>query len=80
MLFEDNQGAISLTENPADHPKTKHIAVRYLAIRDAISQGEVCVHYKQTKEMIADGLTKPATPVNLDKFVDQINLVNREEH
>ena len=40
-ICEDNQGAIKIADNPINHPKTKHIAVRYHAIRDHISNGEV---------------------------------------
>lgn len=74
LLFEDNQGAIRLTENPIDHPKTKHIAVRYHAIRDGVSRGEICVRYKQTSEMIADGLTKAANRTVLEKFLSMTNI------
>ena len=36
IIYEDNRGAIHLADNPVDYPKTKHIAVRYHAIRDHI--------------------------------------------
>jgi hypothetical protein len=34
-LLSDNQGAFAITEDPAQHHKTKHIRVRYHFIRDA---------------------------------------------
>lgn len=74
VLFEDNQGAIHLTEIPIDHPKTKHIAVRYHAIRDGVSRGEICVQYKPTSEMIANGLTKAANHTVLEKFLSSTNI------
>ena len=40
-IFEDNQGAIKLADNPVNHPKTKHIAVHYHAIREHIVNGEI---------------------------------------
>ena len=40
-IFEDNQGAIKLTDNPVNHPKTKHIAVHYHAIQGHIANGEI---------------------------------------
>lgn len=57
-LFEDNQGAIALSKNPAHHTRTKHIDVKYHFIRDAIESKEIEVEYCQTNKMIADILTK----------------------
>ena len=57
-IYEDNQGAIKIADNPVNHPKTKHIAVRYHAIRDHIGNGEIRLEHLSTDKMIADGLTK----------------------
>ena len=40
-IYEDNQGAIKLTDNPVNHPKTKHIAVHYHAIQEHIANSEI---------------------------------------
>ena len=40
-IYEDNQGVIKLTDNPVNHPKTKHIAVHYHTIREHIANGEI---------------------------------------
>ena len=29
VINEDNQAAISIAKDPKDHPKTKHIAIKY---------------------------------------------------
>lgn len=42
-LWEDNQGAINITKNPVNHRGTKHIEVRYVAIRDWIQEGKLRV-------------------------------------
>lgn len=57
-IYEDNRGAISLADNPIDHLKTKHIAVRYHAIREHIGNGEIRLGHLATDKMIADALTK----------------------
>jgi len=57
-LLGDNQGAIALAKNPGDHPRTKHIELRYHFIRFAISDGHILLDYIPTSEMAADGLTK----------------------
>ena len=58
-------GAISLTENPEFHRRTKHIEVRYHWIREKIELNEIQVSQVSTKDMVADGLTKP---LNLQLF------------
>jgi hypothetical protein len=60
-LLGDNQGAIALANNPTDHPRSKHIQLRYHFIRFAISDGQIYLDYVPTKEMVADGLTKGLT-------------------
>ncbi len=61
----DNKEAISLTENPEFHRRTKHIEVRYHWIREKVESNKIQVSYVPTKDMIADGLTKP---LNLQLF------------
>jgi hypothetical protein len=65
QLWEDNQGTINITRNPVNHPGTKHIAVRYFAVRDWIHEGRLKVEYMKTSEMLADALTKPLNGARL---------------
>ena len=57
-IYEDNQAAIKLANNPVDHKRTKHIQVRYHFTRDAISDGIINLQYHSMDTMIADALTK----------------------
>ena len=57
-VFEDNQGAIKMAQNPVMHSRTKHIDIRYHFIRETIANGTVTLKYCPTKDMIADCLTK----------------------
>ena len=63
----DNQGAIKLTRNPELHKRTKHIEVRYHFCREKQDSGEIDFQHVSTKDMIADGLTKPL--VGQDFFI-----------
>ena len=74
MIHQDNQSTIKLVENPIYHQRTKHIEVRFYAIRDWITDKKLQVRYTKTAEMLADGLTKPMGKRQLDKFVKAINL------
>ena len=58
LSFEDNQSAICLAKNPRDHPKTKHISIKFHYIRELIDSGEIKVQYCPTSEMLADIFTK----------------------
>ena len=73
-IYEDNQGAIKIANNPVNHPRTKHIAVRYHAIWDHVSNGEVRLEYLRTDEMVADGLMKATNHVTQKRLVDGLGL------
>ena len=40
-IYEDNQGVIKLADNPVNHLKTKHIAVRYHTIQEHIANSKI---------------------------------------
>ena len=67
-IFDDNQGAIALVENPVHHQRSKHIDIKYHFVRDERSQGKIDVVYIPSKDMVADIFTKPVTRHQLDKF------------
>ena len=74
IIYEDNRGAIHLADNPVDHPKTKHIAVRYHAIRDHIGNGEIRLEHLPTDKMIADALTKATHRDAHTRFLDSMGM------
>jgi hypothetical protein len=62
QLGVNNQGALILALNPVNHLRSKHIRVRYHAIRDFIKSGDIQTIYVPTAQMVADGLTKALRP------------------
>ena len=58
VIYEDNQGAISLSSNPKDHTRTKHIDIKYHYIRERVAAKELSVIHCATGDMTADTLTK----------------------
>ena len=58
-LFEDNKGAEELAKVPKHRPRTKHIAVKYHHFREAVRKGILHVSRVDTKEQLADIMTKP---------------------
>ena len=58
-LFEDNQGAIALAKENRFSDRAKHIDIQYFFIREHLELGTFLLHYCDTKDMLADILTKP---------------------
>ena len=58
LIYEDNQSAISLVKNLKNHPKTKHISIKFHFVRDLVSSKQVEVKYCPTSDMLADIFTK----------------------
>ena len=75
-LRADNQGAIALTSNPEFHRRIKHIDVRYHWIREAVETKQIDVIYVSTKDMAADGFTKPLAPQAFEDFLLMIGMAD----
>jgi hypothetical protein len=74
VIFEDNQGAIALANNPEYHARTKHIDVQYHFVRECVEMGKIKLVYCPTEEMIADALTKPLSRDRFEKLVSRMGL------
>jgi hypothetical protein len=55
----DNTSAISLSKNPIQHSRTKHIEIRYDFIRDHVQKGDIKLKFVSTDSQWANILTKP---------------------
>ena len=75
LIYEDNQGAISMAKNPIFHKRTKHEQIRYHLVREAIEQGTIALEYCRTNEMLADGFTKALAREQFEKLRAGIGLV-----
>ena len=58
-MYENNEGAKALTENPQGSPRSKHIDVRFHFLRGLVRLGQVTTHSVASAEQHADVLTKP---------------------
>ena len=63
-VFEDNQGAIALAENPLSSARSKHINVRFHSVRELLRAKKIDIQFVASEEQHADILTKSlaATP------------------
>jgi len=58
-LLIDNNAALKLTRNPELHDRTKHIELKYHFLRDLTLSGRINTQRVDTKDNLADLLTKP---------------------
>ena len=57
--FCDNTSAISISDNPVQHSRTKHIDVRHHFIREHVERGTIKLIYVPTEKQLANIFTKP---------------------
>lgn len=58
IIYCDHRGAVALAANSGHHKRTKHIDVRYHAVREAVEAGPLSVQPISTRYQLADVLTK----------------------
>jgi hypothetical protein len=57
---------------------TRHLRIRYHAIRDHIESNDLMLEHVTSKEQLADGLTKPLGSVKHAAFVKEIGLTDEK--
>ena len=58
-VFEYNQGAIALAENPLDSARSEHIDVRFHFMRELLRAKKIGIQFVASKEQHADILRNP---------------------
>ena len=58
-LYCDNLSATYLCANPVYHSRMKHIALDYHFVREKVAAGSLRVHHINSRDQLADALTKP---------------------
>jgi Reverse transcriptase (RNA-dependent DNA polymerase) len=70
--FEDNTGAVELSNVPKLRPRTKHISTKYHHFRKYIFDKQIQVEHISTKDQIADIFTKNLPEATFIKFRNQL--------
>lgn len=76
IVFEDNNEAKKLTENPEFHKRSKHIDITYYFNRKVISNNQATLYEINFAENIADLLTKPIEKTTLNQLLTKANIIN----
>ncbi|KAE8975490.1 hypothetical protein PF011_g24445 [Phytophthora fragariae] len=74
VIYEDNQGAMALAKNVGYQAGTKHIDIRYHFIRDKAVSNEVKLEYVDTKNQLADFMTKGLSSKTLRYLMMRSNV------
>jgi hypothetical protein len=75
LIFCDNQSSIKMIKNHGEHAATKHIDIRFLWIKEKIDNKTVKVEYLNTKNQIADILTKGVPRESFNRLRAHMGMV-----
>eukprot|EP00171_Calliarthron_tuberculosum_P021395 IDg21395t1 len=67
-IFIDNSGAISTAQNTSLNQRKKHVDIQYHFVRDCVAAKKVIFKHVDTKDQVADPLTKPLDRVKTERF------------
>ena len=73
-LYCDNSAAVFMAKNNKSGSRSKHIDIKYLAIRERVREMKVVIEHISTELMIADPLTKGMPPKYFKDHVVQMGL------
>ena len=74
ILYNDNSGAVLLTQNTKNNTKVKHINIRYHYIRERVEEGEIEVRHVASANNLADMFTKQLPRVAFQKHCAALRL------
>lgn len=73
-LYCDNSAVVFMAKNNKSGRRSKHIDIKYLAIREHVKEKKVVIEHISTELMIADPLTKGMPPKNFKDHVVRMRL------
>ena len=73
-IFCDNEGAVSLTKEPKDHGKSRHIDRKYHFVRHKVEEGKIIVKKVRSEDNPADPFTKILSKAKHDEHAAKIGL------
>ena len=75
-IFCDNSATVFLAKNNKSGSRSKHIDIKYLAIREHVKEKQVVIENISTELMIANPLTKGMPPMKFKDHVDGMGIVS----
>ena len=79
-IFCDNTSAISVSNNPVMHSRTKHIPIKYHFLREQVAEQNIRLEYVNTKERIVDNFTKPLPRESFEYLRQKMGVIALASH
>ena len=73
-LYCDNSAAVFMAKNNKSRSRSKHVNIKYLAIRERVKEMKVVIEHISTESMNVDPLTKGMPPKYFKDHVVQMGL------
>ena len=73
-LYCDNKAAISISGNPVQHDRTKHVQIDRRFIKEKLDKGIVCLPFVRSKDQLVDTLTKAVTSEGFEDAICKLGL------
>ncbi|CAM8975395.1 unnamed protein product [Rhodiola kirilowii] len=73
-LYCDNMSTISISKNPVQHSRMKHIDIRHHFIRELVEQKVVTLKHVTTDKQLADIFTKPLDATQFETHRSSLGL------
>ena len=73
-IYCDNSATVFFTKNNKSGSRSKHIDIKYLALKERVAANEVTIQHISTELMIVDPLTKVVSPKLFRDHVEHMGL------
>ena len=73
-LYCDNSATVFMAKNNKSGSRSKHIDIKYLAIRERVKEKKLVIEHISTESMLDDPLTKGMPPKYFKDHIEQMGL------
>jgi hypothetical protein len=74
IVYQDSTSVIALVTQGGGVTRTRHLRNRMHLVKEAVDEQRLNVRHCKTKEMIADGLTKPLEGAEFKQFINDLGI------